>query len=588
MARRIAVIDNKKIKDMQQKEHLMRVCPVNKTGAECIYLEDDNRLGIAENLCIGCGICVKAAPNAISIINLPEQLDQDPLHRYGRNGFHLYNLPIPIFGKVVGILGKNGIGKSTAMQILAGMLKPNLGKDTEKEPYEADIKELIDHFKGTEAQNYFERLRDGKVKIAVKPQMVDAIPKQFDGTVKELLANVSDDETRIASLCQELSLTPLIDRDIKHISGGELQRVAIVATVLKDANVFFFDEPTSYLDIKQRLIVSRFIRKLASEGTAVIVIEHDLIILDYMTDLIHLMYGQENVYGVVSHPKSTKAGINVYLDGYLRDENIRFRDYKISFHSIGEEIKESKTTVIAWEDLHAQLGDFSLTAHSGEINKHNVVGVLGQNGIGKTSFVRILADVIKPEQGSVDGNVKVSYKPQYIESSDQPVAAVLSDAIQKYKLQLIRPLDLERLFDQQLSQLSGGQLQRVAIAAALAREADIYLLDEPSAYLDVEQRLTVSKIIKDFMIHKGAAAIVVDHDLLFLDYLSSKLMVFDGIPSQKGLCSGPFTMQDGMNRFLGDIQMTFRRDDETNRPRANKEGSQMDQKQKAEERLYYV
>ena len=139
-----------------------------------------------------------------------------------------------------------------------------------------------------------------------------------------------------------------------------------------------------------------------------------------------------------------------------------------------------------------------------------------------------------------------------------------------------------------MNQLSGGELQRVAIAECLSKEADLYLLDEPSAYLDVEQRLKVSKIIRDVMELRGTSALVVDHDILFIDYLSNSLIVFDGKPAVKGTVKGPFDMSQGMNMFLGDIDMTFRRDEETKRPRANKSDSIMDRKQKSEGKLYYI
>jgi ATP-binding cassette subfamily E protein 1 len=138
-----------------------------------------------------------------------------------------------------------------------------------------------------------------------------------------------------------------------------------------------------------------------------------------------------------------------------------------------------------------------------------------------------------------------------------------------------------------LNELSGGELQRVAIAHCLSQDADIILMDEPSAYLDVEQRLIVSKVIKEMMATTGKSAIIVDHDLLFIDYLSDKLIVFDGEPAIRGLANPPMSMDEGMKKFLSELNITFRRDEENYRPRINKEDSQKDREQKSSGKLYY-
>ncbi|MFT4297679.1 MAG: ribosome biogenesis/translation initiation ATPase RLI [Candidatus Woesearchaeota archaeon] len=579
---RIAVVDNTKLKDMEKKKYIQSLCPVNRTGTECIFFQG-SKLMIAENLCIGCGICAKAAPNAIHIINLPEELEDQAIHRFKDNGFKLFNLPIPIFGKVVGILGVNGIGKSTAIKILAGILKPNLGKPNTEASYD----DLIEHFKGTEAQIFFEKLKQQKIILSYKPQQVESIPKLHKGTVRELLKK-ADQKNQINEIAEKLSLTEFMDTEIEKISGGELQRVAIAATVLKKANLYIFDEPTSYLDIKQRMKISKFIKELANENTAVMVVEHDLIILDYMTDLMHMMYGKEDAYGIVGQTKTTKTGINVYLSGYLKEENVRFRPYHIKFDLKIAEKTKATNPLISWKNITKKLGNFSLKAEEGTLQEEKVVGILGENGIGKTTFVKMLAGVIKQDSGEIDKQIKVAYKSQYIEQSDDLVQTVLLDAMAKYKQNLIANLNLEMLFDKKLSELSGGQLQRVAIAECLAKDADVFLLDEPSAYLDVEQRLKVSKVIREMMRTKAASAIVVDHDLLFIDYLSDQLGVFEGKPAIEGNLKGPMDMEQGMNLFLKDLNMTFRRDEENHRPRANKLDSQIDQKQKKEKKLYYL
>jgi len=581
---RIAIVDNEKLKDVQQKLYIQSICPVNRTGKECIKVED-GRLTIDEHLCTGCGICPKAAPHAIKIINLPEELKTSPIHRYGENKFVLYSIPTPTFDKVTGILGVNGIGKSTAIKILANVLKPNFGDWTR---YETDYDELIDFFKGTEAQGFFEKIKKEEIKVAYKPQQVDLIPKTTKGKVIDLLKKV-DEKGELKKIINELQLNEILNNDITEISGGELQRVAMAATVLKNANLYIFDEPTSYLDIKQRINISKFIKSLINEDNAVLVVEHDLIILDYIADLVNLMYGKEDAYGIVSGVKPVRNGINVYLSGYIKEENVRFRDSTIKFAEKPPiKKKHIKEVITSWHDIEKNLGNFALKAHKGAMHKNEIIGILGENGVGKTTFVKILAGVLKQDKGEIIHKVKVSYKPQYLEVSDALVVDVLKTAFNKYANHIIHPLNINQLSLNKLSELSGGELQRVAIAHCLQQDADLYLLDEPSAYLDSEQRLILSKVIRDFVEQKNASALIVDHDLLFVDYISDKLIVFEGKPAISGEVTGPFEMEDGMNKFLKELQITLRRDPETNRPRVNKLDSRLDREQKENGKYYYT
>jgi len=466
MKKRIMIVNKERCNPVSCGGYLcMKVSPSNRMGKEAIVKSSDGKVEVNEEVMSDADIIAahKCPFKALDMIKLPNELDKEPVHRYGKNGFALYNLPTPLFGKVVGIVGKNGIGKSTAIKILAGVLEPNFG--TEKN---ATHEEMINYFKGTEAQIFFEKRKKGEIKVSYKPQSVDMIPKQFSGKVKELLKKV-DERKIFDKIVKELELEKFLDNDLASISGGELQRVAIAATVMKEANVYVFDEPTSYLDIKQRIKVSKFICELANEETAVLVIEHDLIILDYMTDLIHLMYGKEDAYGIVSMVKSTKTGINIYLDGYMKDENMRFRDHKITFFSSPiDESRKSDEMLTSWAPIEKKLGKFSLSSEGGSVKKHDVIGILGENGIGKTSFVKILAGVDKADNGKVNEEVKVSYKPQYLEGNDELVMVFLKEAIQNYKSSLVGPLNLELLFMKKLNELSGGQLQRVAIAYCLS------------------------------------------------------------------------------------------------------------------------
>lgn len=583
---RIAVIEKDKCNPLGCGNFLcIRVCPINKMGKECIVKGDDNKPKINEELCTGCGICPHRCPfNAISIINLPEELDKPPIHQYGENGFHLYSLPTPIFNKVVGIVGVNGIGKSTAIKILAGVLEPNLGKlDSKKVNYD----ELIDYFKGTEAQVFFEKVKNKEINISFKPQQIDLIPKKIKGKVRDLLKKV-DEKKELEKIAKQLEIEKILDNDIAKISGGELQRVAIAAAVLKKANLYIFDEPSSFLDIKQRLKIAKFIRELADENTSVIVIEHDLIVMDYMADLIHIMYGKQGCYGIVSQLKSAKAGINAYLDGYLKEDNIKFRDYKIKFEAKPPIKKGKEHLLTSWPEMEKKLGKFQLKATEGDIDEHEIIGIIGENGIGKTSFVKILAGVEKPDKGVLESNITVSYKPQKLDvNSDELVMNALKDAIKKHTKDIMNPLNIKDLYIKKLNELSGGELQRVAIALALSKKCNLCLLDEPSAHLDVEQRLIVSKIIKNIAEVKGMSILAVDHDLLFIDYLSDRLIVFEGEPAVKGIEKGPLPMEMGMNSLLKDVEITLRRDEESGRPRINKPGSVKDREQKNKGKYYY-
>ena len=583
MRKRIAIIDKEKCHPNECGNYLCaKLCPVNRAGGDCVYPgEDDSKARIDEILCTGCGICPTRCPfDAITIINLPAHLNKDPVHRYGENMFELYSLPSPLFGQVTGILGKNGIGKSTAMKIMANMLKPNLGKWDQP----ADFKDVIQYFKGTELQKFLTHLQNQQIKLSYKPQQVDLIPKQFQGTVKELLSKINPEMQEIV---EKLNIADFLDTDITKISGGELQRVAIAAAVLKDANLYLFDEPSSYLDIKQRINISKFIRSLSDEDTANVVIEHDLIILDYMTDLLNIMYGTEGVFGVVSGLKSSREGINAFLEGFLKEENVRFRDRAIKFENVQDTTTSIPAPLISWDKLQVQLDNFSLKANRGTINKGEIIGILGENGIGKTSFIKILAGMIKPDQGELNAEVKVAYKPQYLDTeSELTVVEFLQEAIANYDNQLIKPLNLAALYGQKLRELSGGQLQRVVIAKCLSQDAELFLLDEPSAYLDVEQRLLISKIIKNIALERDIAILVVDHDLMFMDYLSDRIVVFTGTPAKEGLLEGPFELREGMNKFLQSLDITLRRDISSHRPRINKQGSVKDREQRSANQYY--
>jgi ATP-binding cassette subfamily E protein 1 len=580
---RIAIINRDRCQPRKCSKECEYFCPPVRTGDETIVFVDSKPL-ITENLCVGCGICVRKCPfGAITITNLPEEME-DPVHRYGQNGFALYGLPVPVNGRVTGILGPNGIGKSTAISILSGILRPNLGKD-------ASWDDVLQRFAGSILGDYLKRVADKGVKTSYKPQYVDRIPKSYSGMVSGLLEK-TDERGALSDLTSRLGISKLMEREISSLSGGELQRVAIAATAARDADFYFFDEISPYLDIYQRINSARILQSLAKEK-AVMVVEHDLALLDLLADNVHLIYGLPGAYGVITRPKGVRVGINQYLHGNLPEENVRFRDTAIGFEVHAPRIEKEIPRLIAYNAFAMQYSSFRLEAEPGIIRRGEVVGILGPNGIGKSTYIKILAGVEKPTSGSFESQLKISYKPQYLKAdSDMTVRSLLRSVASNfdssyYQTEILKPMGLEPFMDQIVTELSGGELQRVAITACLSRDADLYLLDEPSAHLDVEQRMLSAKVMRRFAESTEKTVLVVDHDIYLIDLLSERLMVFDGVPGALGIAHTPLEMREGMNAFLKGIGITFRRDEETRRPRVNKPESRLDRMQKDQGEYYY-
>lgn len=237
---------------------------------------------------------------------------------------------MPRPGQVLGLVGTNGIGKSTALKILGGKQKPNLGKFGTP----PDWAEILVHFRGSELQNYFTRILEDNLKAIIKPQYVDHIPKAVKGQVLEIMASKSQ-RNNLEWVMTELDLNHVKDRTVDVLSGGELQRFAIGVVIVQNADVYMFDEPSSYLDVKQRLKAASCIRTIVqgAEGLQrfVLVVEHDLAVLDYLSDYICCLYGTPSAYGVVTMPFSVREGINIFLAGFVPTENLRFRDEELNF-----------------------------------------------------------------------------------------------------------------------------------------------------------------------------------------------------------------------------------------------------------------
>lgn len=546
---RLAIVDPEKCNPKKCQRECVKICPVNRTKKKCIEVEKKAR--ISELMCIGCNQCVRRCPfSAIKIVNTPDELEVTPVHRYGANGFQLFNLPLPKRGQVLGLLGVNGIGKSTILNILSGKIE--LDSDVYKKFY------------GTTLQVFF----DKDLTVSHKPQHVGRINNKR--LVLEVLKKQGGDTDRAIELFE---LEKLLKRKINELSGGEMQRMLTAVAYLKDTDVYIFDEPSSFLDIHQRLNMSKALRELASKGKYVIVVEHDITVLDYTTDNICLMFGEPGAYGIVSPPISTKSAINQYLEGFVDCMNVRFREYALDFrHStdLDDRVKE-----IAYEGSKITLGDFNLDIVPGKISTSEINSVVGRNGTGKTTFLRSLFSKFPSK----------SYKPQIIDPKHKGTVedliyskiGVPSDIFMN---NVVKPLEVDRMYNYTVANLSGGEIQAVAVVLCLGTPADVYILDEPSAFLDCEKRMTLAKILRRFVMDTRKVMFIVDHDFMLLSILSDKVLVTSGVPGVKCTVDPPKAKKTGLNEFLRDLDVTFRYESINGRHRINKLGSQFDSEQK--------
>ena len=432
---------------------------------------------------------------------------------------------------------------------------------------------------------------------------------------------------------QSLEIPKLLDLDMRTLSGGELQRLLCWITAVVKSNVYIFDEPSNFLDVKQRLEVSKLIKSICdyNPNSYVIVIEHDLSMLDYISDELYIIYGRAGAYGIVSKPLTTLEGINMYMSGYITTQNIRFRDEefnlkpssdfsstivvsnleetsqtekKQSEQNKSEQNKSTKPIINNFDYSKAviEFPGYKLKIPSGTVKLGGGINViLGENGTGKTTFINWLSKTfnlnvsIKEQSGNINKFInKDGTYPSVLELLHHKIKSSFYNPT--FQSDVIKQLDIESLQTRKINELSGGELQRVLIVLCLGTPADIYLLDEPSANLDIEKRLKITKIIKKFIINYGRTAYVIEHDIMMSVSLAqeygSNILLVKQDEWEEGikLCSisTPLDFVSGINGFLKLMSITMRISGQNNRPRINKYNSQLDKEQKKTENYYGI
>lgn len=570
-----AIIDQDNVTE-EVKDIAVKYDPLNRSGGEGFHVNKDGKLEIEEHKVMKSHRIIqdKIPNDSIRIVELPSESGQ-LIHQYGENGFRMYNLPKPAKGDVIGLLGRNGIGKTTALKILSGEITPNMGNHSE----ELDINQVVDEISASVLVEHLREAHKDRISVSRKPQI--ASEYSIDKKVLEVLDIDKD-------IADELSIDRLLDKELSSLSGGELQRVLVSNALSEESDVYIFDEPSSFLDVRQRVDTSDVISENVADKSTTFVVDHDLTFLESLCDTVHILYGDTNNYGVVSNPISTRNGINDYVRGYVSSDDVRIRDTQFEFDIRSSENKQLESERVSYSDFEVSVGSFELSVSEGEIKQSQVVGILGENGLGKTTYAKALAGQLDT---NMDFDFTVSYKPQYLEVGEDSISteAYLSripDINRSTMRDMKRKLDIESLMQQDIGSLSGGELQKLSLAICLSREADIYLLDEPSAYLDVETRNQVGQLLKGYSNKTGNPVLVIDHDIFLISTVSDNVVVFSGQSGSHGNATSVIGLREGMNKFLSEMDVTLRKDRDTNRPKFNSRGSQLDREQRNKGEYY--
>ncbi|MFH1257745.1 MAG: ATP-binding cassette domain-containing protein, partial [Candidatus Micrarchaeota archaeon] len=553
---RIAIVDRNLCNPLKCNLECMRACPSNRLRKECTFLVNkktgekhidfkyeyskeikSNSVAFIEpSLSQGCNICAKACPfHAINVVNLPEAKKEELVYSYGKNGFQLYKLAIPRTG-IVAIVGENGVGKSTNLKLIAGKL-------------------AAQKFPSKEIKEYFEKLKPDA--LVYKPQEISGMGEKRK--VCELLKHV-DERKELGKLKEIFDLDRIWERELQQLSGGELQKVVVCAALLREKETYFLDEPFSFLDYVYRIRLINYLLENFQQKK-VLIIDHDISLLSYLCKQSYLMFGEPGAYGIVSQVYGTDRAINMFIEGYIGPENMRFREERIAYkHYMGETHRKKLMEI---PKMEMKRGEFVVKNPSAiQINEGEIVGIAGKNGIGKSTICRRIFE---------EHPTTAAFKEQIL-ARENDIAGKYFEKRDLFSENYLHQMKMRKLEYYNIEKLSGGELQKLEIFRALNQEKALYILDEPTNMLDVSSRILLSKVFRE-RVAADRAVLVVDHDLEFLHNTVDRLIVMEGESGKHGEVAGIFDKDEGVRMLMAEFDLSYRRDTDTKRLKLNKKGS---------------
>lgn len=319
---------------------------------------------------------------------------------------------------------------------------------------------------------------------------------------------------KYSELVNLLELEKLVDKNIIYISSGERQKIAIGCSLSLEPEIIILDEPSSNLDFHMTKKLKQLIEKLKTKGYTIIIAEHRMYYIQDLIDRVFVINNGKVIEKTISDLKSNNEVPLRSLDIFnLELENISCKNKELLM-----EINN-----ITYKNI---LSNITTTVYKGD-----VIGLIGKNGVGKTTLLRLLSNIMKPNKGKIVGKVVPFLVMQdmdyqfFTESVESEMKFGSADNDLEKINSLLMKLGLTEFKDKIPFELSGGQKQRLLIAISALANVNLLMFDEPTSGLDYVNMTKVSGILKD--LSKNSALIVATHDIEFLYKTCNRVVYLD-------------------------------------------------------------